>query len=257
MAKESYSPYKLSMYLNCPARYKFTYIDGLARKFETPKPYFTLGDNVHWALREIFRLPPEERSDQKLEYLLREAWKKNRKGFKSKDEEKEYGQQALLMLKNFSKQEDLKKEPLKLEEKHKIEIEPDLILQGVIDRIDLEEDGLHIIDYKTGKERNDKEDLQFIIYPLIVSRELEKKVSKISYFYLASSKYLTKTPNEKDLKEGLRKVLEIIEKIRGEGEFAPKVSNLCKEYCDFLMICPKRKEIAPERYKENLQESPF
>lgn len=258
MSRESYSPYKLSMYLKCPCEYKFTYIDGLAQKFKKPRPYFTMGENVHTTLREFFKLPPKERSYKKLEYLLREIWKENRKGFTSAEEEKEYGNQALMMIKNFFKLGELEKEPLALEEQHKIELDDGTVLQGKIDRIDKEEDGLHIIDYKTGKEKdNDDENLQFLLYPLIVSRELGQKVDKISYLYLLTGKYKTKSISDKDIKNALPKILEIIEKIKVEQNFAPKISNLCKDYCDFLTICPKKFEIAPEKFKETREEAPF
>ncbi len=201
------SPYKLEMFLECPAKYKFCYIDGLGKKFETPKPYFTMGENVHAALKEFFKLNPKERNYEKLEALLRQIWKNNRKGFKTEEEERKYGKDSLVMLLNFCQKQDLKSKPLFLEEVHEINIGSDLSIMGRIDRIDEEKDkSLHIIDYKTGKEWEKEENLQFIIYPLVVSRKFNKKVNRVSYLYLTNNKLKTIHPKEKDLKKGIERI---------------------------------------------------
>ncbi len=250
----SYSPYKISMFLQCPCKYKFCYIDKLSKKFEKPKPHFTLGENIHATLKEFLRLPPKERTYQKLEVILRKLWQKNRRGFSSLEEEKKYGQEALIMLKNFYQKGEIRREPLVLEEQHKIEIQPGITILGKIDRIDQEKGGLHIIDYKTGKERDEEKEnsLQFLLYPLIITRKMNQIVKKISYFYLTSGKYFTKEVFPEDIEQSVPKILELIEEIEKEKEFAPKISNLCKEYCDFITICPKRFEIDPQRFNQNI-----
>ena len=141
------------MFQQCPRRYKFHYIDDLARIYGKPRPYFTMGDHIHAALKDFLSIVPvEERTVARLEDLLREKWQRNRKGFKGLDDEKQWGERALSQVRWFAQSQDLSVTPLMLEDFHSVELSPKITLVGKIDRVDQEaEGGLHIIDYKTGR----------------------------------------------------------------------------------------------------------
>lgn len=256
----SLSPFKASMYLQCPARYRFYYLCNF-KKLERPKPYFVVGENVHFTLKKFFDFPPKERTYKLLEEILRKKWRDNdsrKRAFKNKQEEKEYGIQALLMLQRFWETKELTKEPYLKEVDWKTNLEDGLLLRGKIDRVDFEKNSLHIIDYKTGKERGEKEEenLQFLFYPLLAKKITKKEISKVSFFYLNSGRFKTKYLDEKDFKKAEEKILEIVNQIQKDKEFSPKPSNLCLNYCDFLDICPKRDEINT-KHKEDLNKAPF
>jgi CRISPR-associated protein Cas4 len=250
------SPFKLSMFLECPRRYKFQYIDGLAEQFKVPKPHFTMGENVHEALREFFeKTEPGERTKEKLEETLRKIWRKNREGFKDKNEEKKFGLEAIEMLKLFIKKQDIKKKPLELEKMHKIPIDKDIILQGKIDRIDQEGDKIRIIDYKTGSEPQEQDLLQLIIYSIIVSQKLNKEIDKAAYLYLKSGHEKSIKPSKADLDNGILEIKSIVDMIKKEEDFEPNINKFCS-WCEYFSICPMKEEI--EGNKGNFsQESPF
>lgn len=250
------SHFKLAMFLECPRRYKFQYIDGLAEQFKVAKPHFTMGENVHITLREFFeKLKPEERTSEKLESILRKVWKKNRLGFKDKEEERKYGLAAVEMLKNFYQREDIKKKPIELEKMQKLSIDKKIVLQGKIDRIDKEDDELQIIDYKTGNEREDEDTLQLIIYSIIASKKLGKKVGQASYIYLKSGNKKTIEPSEKDLENGILEIKGIVDMINKEEEFEPNINKFCS-WCEYLSICPCKEEIEANK-GDFVEETPF
>src|SRR5208283_798403 len=93
------SPFKMSMFRQCPQKYKFQYIEKLASQFRIPRPYLTMGQHVHSALRDFFLIQPvEARTLEILHNLLRKHWRTDRQGFDSVEEEKKWGEKALGLL---------------------------------------------------------------------------------------------------------------------------------------------------------------
>jgi len=252
------SPFKISMFLECPRRYKFHYIDGLAEKFKKPKPHFTMGENVHRTLKEFYdSLPPQKRTKENLENLLREIWRQNRAGFRDREEEKKFGLLALSMLNKFYQETDITKKPLLLEKSYKINLSKEIILQGKIDRVDLEGDGLVIIDYKTGKEPEDNDYLQLIIYSIIISQKINKQIKEASYWYLKNNCKVSINPTEKDLENGILEIKSLAEIIKNEKKFKPNINKFCN-WCEYLSICPMKEEIEKNKnYNDLFLEEPF
>ncbi len=166
------SSFRLGMFEQCPRRYKFHYVDELARTYAKPRPYFTMGDHVHAALKDFMSsVPVAERTASRLEDLLREKWRRYRKGFADLEEERQWGEKALAQLRWFAGSQDLSVTPLMLEDYHTAELSPKIALVGRIDRVDQETaEGLHIIDYKTGRMPEEIDSTQRLIYTLILSR---------------------------------------------------------------------------------------
>jgi len=237
------SPYKLKMFRQCPQQYKFCYIDKLAKTYRKPKPYLTMGQNVHDALRIFFAyLGPEERNQERLHEILRDCWRKNREGFKDEGEEKEYGNKALNMLSLFYRNHDCKVDPIMVEDFYSASINPNLEISGRIDRVDREKDGtIHVIDYKTGKEPKGgepylEEDIQLIAYSFIVNSQIPDRVFRASYLFLESDRLLTIKPDDSLLSKGIGKIIDIVDEIQNEQDFRAKPGPLCR-FCDFLEIC--------------------
>ena len=250
------SPYKLQMFRQCPQQYKFCYIDKLAKIYRKPRPYLTMGQNVHDALRIFFAyLSTEERSEERLHEILRDCWRKNREGFKDEQEEREYGTKALNMLSLFCRNNDYKIDPIMVEDFYSASINPGLEISGRIDRVDREKDGtIHVIDYKTGKEPRDvdiflKEDIQLIAYSFIVNSQMPDRVFRASYLFLESGRLLTIKPDDSLLSEGIKKIIDIVNEIKVEKYFRAKTGPLCR-FCDFLEICPEKDFLQPKQKEE-------
>lgn len=238
------SPYKYNLYRQCPAAYKFTYIDGIANEYKKPKPYLTMGSHVHNALKDLYdKIQPEKRNYHALESLLRIRWPENRKGFANTKEERTYGIEALQMLRLFAHKMDIQKTPLLLEDYYDADINDRIILLGRIDRVDEEGQGVHVIDYKTGRS-NDSDDWKFqvLAYALIVSRSLKKPVIKASCLYLRNFEWKSVKPTEKDYASLIIDLDKQVSIIQSDKIFEAQTGKHCK-FCDFRSICVKKDEI--------------
>jgi len=238
------SPYRLQMFQNCRQQFKFVVIDDLTEVYSSPKPYLTMGAHVHNALKDLYDLPAEKRTAQVSESILRRRWKENRLGFADLEEEKKYGIQAIRMLRLFTHKMDVARDPVALEEFQNVECAPDVFLTGRIDRIDKEPEGLHIIDYKTGKFNEEwVSPEQLKLYAVMVANSMKAPVRKASFLYLATHTWYTIDVNEDLIEDAVEDLQEKVEQIRTEKEYSPEVGDHCK-FCDFQEICPDKESVA-------------
>jgi RecB family exonuclease len=142
---------------------------------------------------------------------------------------------------------------LAVEKTFNLQINDSLILTGMIDRIQYDEDGLyHVLDYKTSRSKTYLKDdtLQLLTYAYVLYMENpEIKRVRVSYIMLRHDcEFLTK---EFDLEEILT-IKGIYEKyeddIRNETEFKAKPTKLCG-YCDHVDACVEGKAFVSKQYK--------
>lgn len=239
------SPFKLNMFQKCPRQYKFHYVDSLKDVYGKPRPYFTMGDHVHAALREFLSsVPVDERNISRLEGLLREKWKRNRKGFSDIDDEKKWAEKALSQLRWFARSQDLSVTPLMVEDYHSVELSGNITLLGKIDRVDREDDGsLHIVDYKTGRIPAPLNETQLHIYALILSKEQDLPVSRASYLFLEAGELRTLQTSAVDSERAASYVIDLVDRICAEREYPATPHEYCGT-CDYIEICPRKDEAA-------------
>ncbi|MDW8113457.1 MAG: PD-(D/E)XK nuclease family protein [candidate division WOR-3 bacterium] len=221
-------------------RYKFHYVDKLYNKYKKERNYLSFGNSLHRTLRDFFQTSLEERTYENLEKIYRKNWV--RKGYSSEEEERSWGLKGLKILKNFYRKEELNIKPFLIEKSLKGYYRS-FGLYGRIDRADkIGENGIIIIDYKTGKIGEDKElsKISAVIYKFLLEKNYHKKVIKVINYYLLLSKKIEFIFNDKEFEDYLNIIAEIGLEILQERDFLPKKSNLC-EYCDFLEICPAYK----------------
>ena len=84
----SCTPSRLDTWLDCPRKYRYTYIDTPRPPRGGPWAHASMGAAVHNALREWWTKPLEERTSQVGEVLLTKFWRTD--GFKD-DEQAERG----------------------------------------------------------------------------------------------------------------------------------------------------------------------
>lgn len=242
------SPYKISMYKQCPLRYKFFYVDNLIKVYRKEWPHLSFGDSIHSALREFYRIPnPNLRTWQTLERLYRKNW--NRKGFSAEEEEREWGLKGLEMLKRFFEREDHSVMPVILEETLNAEYKT-TILSGRVDRVDpIGKEECLIIDYKTGKEFDWEEDeekrrLAAAIYKFLVESCKGFRVCEVVNYYLESGNKVSIKLEPSEVFSYLSSVETLAKDIaiKETKDFLPQKSKLCK-WCDFLEICPEKETI--------------
>ncbi len=252
---EKFSFSQLAAYNTCPLQYKFAFI--LKIPASTDKSSLIFGRVMHNVLYNfllpslsertlaqgnLFPLSDKDKIEifslNRLKELFKEFWQED--GYKNKEEREKYKQKGLeainIFYENFKKDE--KKETVFLEKRFSFKIKGDII-KGAIDRVDMLADGsLEIIDYKTGNPKdklvwNDKK--QLILYQLFLEEFLEKKVSRLSYYYLENGEKLSFIPKEKEIDKLKTEIIKEISEIKKQN-FIPKPSPLCA-FCDFNKIC--------------------
>ena len=249
------SPSRASQFKTCPQQFKYANVDKLK---EPTNEVQAKGTTVHQALEDLFDLPQDERSIEKLHNLFRDAWTKVRGTdehhnlFSSVEEERDWGIDGLKLLNNYMTIEDPTTfDPLERERWVRGSIE-DLNLRGILDRMDRNRNGeLIIVDYKSGKAPMAKyKEPRFFalkLYALLIKEELGEMPAELKLIYLKNSTIHTLKINEEDLNTARREIIEIwtnIKKAYKENKFPAVKNNLC-DWCYYKPICPEFNENPP------------
>jgi ATP-dependent helicase/DNAse subunit B len=291
--KLSYS--KISTYIECPRKYFLSYIANLGTG---SSPHMSNGSAIHKCCEDFEDFDSQDKVSDILEIQFSELFETSEKSLENmiryyykilpkidKDNlvhevidgliivNPLFEQKALKALKsfyedytgNYYEQERKEITPrIKMKEGwFKLQLKNGHELRGVIDRVDEEKNGEHIIDYKSGQSRVtfkalqdplDIKSLQLATYALVRYKETGKVPYKASFFYLEPDKNAKKQQGQyrscnKFTEENLTKVedflndiAEEINQVLQEKNFPMGVSPNCF-WCDFNKKC----EILAER----------
>lgn len=241
----------ISDFLQCPQAY---YLHNVYRdkasghKMTLVSPSLALGQAIHQVVESLSVLAVEDRFKQPLWKKFELAWKKisgKQGGFLDSTTENYYKDQGLKMLQMIEENPG----PLKnLAVKIKADLpyfwlseEDNIILCGKIDWLEYlkDENKIHIIDFKTGKKRENSESLQLPIYYLLTENCQDRAVGKASYWYLGQSKTLDelKLPDKKDSLERLLKIAKQIKLARQLNRFkCPQGEGGCRVCQPYLAV---------------------
>ncbi|MCD6528533.1 PD-(D/E)XK nuclease family protein [bacterium] len=253
------TPSMISEYLRCPLRYKYIYIDG--RKEKITKFYFRLGAMIHNLLTCFIKTPSSLQTFETLKELLSEKWKSE--WFDTSEEEKEWFDRAIVMLKNFYHSHlsfKLKNFALELPFEVKIE-DTDIVLKGRIDRVVQDLQGnYHIIEYKIGHEEVAEDismmekNYQPIFYFLGLHNNFGLRAESFKYFFLLNNQTLTIQYTDSMLNKGIKELKNIIQEIRETKNYLPKENIYCQ---DCVFPCPlKSKKSFSQKIIKNRNKKP-
>ncbi|MEF3280017.1 MAG: PD-(D/E)XK nuclease family protein [Elusimicrobiota bacterium] len=251
----SYS--KMSLYLECPLKYKFKYVDKLKEK---PKPFFVFGRIIHSVLEFFYsRVPPP--SVEELITFFKKKWDEvppEEKNYRLPRYEQEAFEEGIRIIKNFHfKHRNNDKIPFLLEHSTVVNIDG-IAAQIVADKIEYDGNGLiTIVDYKTGKDGGRSND-QLYFYqkicesdPQIIEKIAQKykvsikkvEVNKMIYYYVQSLKEVAfERAKDSEINHFWEKVMDTVDKIKSK-KFDPSPSDLACSYCDFKSLCPVMKDV--------------
>lgn len=214
-----FSHSKLELYKQCPRKFKYRYIDKLPTK---PFEHLAKGSEVH-RLLEIF-------GNEDLKSDIKEAY-----NIALKFSESEIGKEILsqkskrelcIKFKNF--------EPVNSDSN-------DYDFIGYIDRVNFTENGLELIDYKTGKYKEPKyQDFQqLIIYAIWFFKKYEKLTQiKIRFVYVEHLLENSLVLQRDKIEDILNNLKILIKTIKLDTDYHKKPNPLC-DWCDFKDTCLK------------------
>lgn len=239
---------KTKTFLNCKAQYKFAYVLKLPQK---DQDFHIFGKFCHKVLEDFhnhyinnpistspfhvemkiaWNLAIQEYNGQMTSQMKKDCW----------DIIDEY-----LQIISNDKKNNLSANVLSCEKNFYFNISENLILNGMIDRIQLDSDGvIHVCDYKTVKNKTYIKDdfFQLLTYCYVICLD-NPEITQVraSYILLRHNfEYITKDfflPEILSIKE---KYQDYANSINLETEFSPNPSFLCS-YCSFLDKCPAGK----------------
>ncbi len=186
-------------FLKCPRAYFLhnMYKNERGRKINIVNQHLSLGIAVHETLEGLLAYKAEDRFKKPLLETFEENWMKvsgKVGGFKNANEEIEAKARAKKMIERVIENPGpLEKLAVKLKE-HANNMPPNfylsekdnIILSGKIDWLQYipEDDSVKVIDFKTGKNDEDKDSLQLPIYALLLNALQKRKVSGAAYWYI-------------------------------------------------------------------------
>lgn len=223
----------ISLYLDCPQKYKFKYIDKVP---EEPRHFFSFGKSMHSALEFFYgvRMLPSPALEQVLT-VYKERWISE--GYKDKEQEDQYLKEGERILKEFyAKHIDRFAPPLFCEYQFRIEIEG-VPVMGFVDRIDkLPNEKLAIVDYKTGKAfdlKRVEKDPQLTLYQIACRQSVGLDVETLTLYHLPSNTAFTVGKHPVEFEEEVRaRVRTVSDGITKEKFEADPSEEKC-QWCDY------------------------
>jgi RecB family exonuclease len=215
----------ISDFLECPRAYylKNVYKDPKTnKKITLMSPALALGQAVHDTLESLSALPVSERFAVPIMERFDASWKKvagKLGGFLSEETERTYKRRGEEMMSRvYNHPGPIGNLAVKITQDLPyfwLSEEENIILCGKVDWLEYlpEQDAVHIIDFKTGKQQEKESSLQLPIYALLVAKCQSRTVAKASYWYLAYDDVLTEQTLP-DIVEAEKQVLEIAQQIK-------------------------------------------
>ncbi len=248
-APTSLSPSRVESFLACPLAFRFSAIERLP---DPPSVATTRGSAVHRALELLFERPAADRTASALDDCVAAALREYRALPEFVDLELDrdaaaaFDRECSELAANYLRLEDPRRvHAIGLELKLEAPV-GDLTLRGIIDRLDLDDDGeLVVTDYKTGRapspnwERKSLSGVHF--YAFLCESVFGRRPSAIRLVYLKSGEIITATPSAQSTRFMTTRTTAVWNAVATACErddFRPRVGALCN-YCAYQQWCPE------------------
>ena len=245
----SLSPSKVSTFKDCALAFRFSAIDRLP---EPPSMPAVKGSLVHRALELLFVAKPHERTPEFAQGCLATATAEfltNPEfvalGLDDAALETFLSDASTMVGRYFELEDPTTFEPVGIELMLSAKV-GDLLLRGIIDRLDLDANGdLIVTDYKTGRVPSENQEMARLggvhFYAFLCEKVFGRRPAKVQLMYLgAKPQMIIATPTEQSIAGLERKVKAIwtaVERACEQDDFRPKQSMLCN-WCSFKEYCP-------------------
>lgn len=238
---------KTKTFNQCKKQYEFSYILKFPKK---DRDYHIFGKFCHLVLEEFHNAYLEHNSQEAFNTEMGKAFKKALVEYKEKMTP-EMKKECWLLIDKYlrivsnDKKNNLSANVIAVEKKFDFQLSDNLVLNGMIDRIQIDADGIiHVADYKTTKNKKYLKDdwFQLLTYAYVIITE-DPSITKVraSYILLRHDfEYITTEFNVPEIMQIKDKYLEYANQMNMEVEFKPNPTALCN-YCDFLEHCPEGK----------------
>lgn len=244
----SLSPSRVDAFTSCPLAFRFASIERLP---EPPTVHTVKGSLVHRALEVLFMHPAPTRSRDLAHESLQVAISEFREqpdlallGLDARAEAAFFEDAAILVDRYLAMEDPTAVREIGLELRLEAHV-GDLALRGIIDRLELDDDGeLVVTDYKTGRapgpgfEHKRLGGVHF--YSFLCEAVLGKRPSRIRLMYLRDEKTIEARPSEQSVRfltTRTQAVWKAVARACETDDFRPRTGPLCS-FCSFKPWCP-------------------
>jgi len=251
------SPSRANDYLQCPLLFRFRVVDRIP---EPPSAAAVRGTLVHAVLERLFDAPAGARTLEAARALIEPCWDElvaqrpdcadlvvdgNTAAW--------FAQSAALLATYFTLEDPNRLEPAERELSVRVDLDGELELRGIIDRVDVAPDGaVRIVDYKTGRSPGAGFEgaalFQMRFYATVLRRLRGTVPAMLQLVYLGDGAVLRHVPDAAELATTEAKVKAIWGGIRTSartGSWQPRTSALCG-WCAHKALCPAFGGVPPE-----------
>ncbi|MCX7661220.1 MAG: PD-(D/E)XK nuclease family protein, partial [Candidatus Omnitrophica bacterium] len=241
-ASFSLSYYQIDDYLTCPLKYKYVHMLYVPIMEHHTVIY---GKAMHSAVTSFFQYKLAGKK-MTLKKLLEKFEKEFRQeGFLDKRHYLERLKAGKFALKEFYEREKEDKNKILFIEKDFAFSFDNIKITGRFDRVDMEEDGAVIFDFKTSdvsnqEEANEKtkDSLQLCLYSFAYQNIFGSMPKKACLYFLESGIIGETEFKEKDIEKLKEKIRRVIQGIQ-EQDFSAQPQYLACNYCAYNRICPE------------------
>lgn len=263
----SCTPTRLTTWLECPRRYRMSYLDRPVPPKGPAWAHNSLGASVHNALAGWWRLPLPRRTVEAAGSLLAQGW--IIEGYASDAQSARYRDWARRMVEAYVSGLDPTDEPAGVE--RTVATKTDLIaVSGRIDRLDARPahsgsgTELVVVDYKTGRHVLTTDDarssLALALYAIAASRVMRRDCRRVELHHLPTGQVLAWEHTAESLARHLRRAEDVAAECSDADErmraplppgaydevFPPHPQPGCG-WCDYLRHCPEGQAAAIQR----------
>lgn len=256
------TPARLSLYDDCPRRYRMTYLDRPTPPRAAPWAHNTVGAVVHNAMRELFGLPAAERTPERASALVSRHWRSA--GFADAVQVARYAEAARRWAADYVEAGGADADVVGLEQWVSATVgsdpaAPSLIVEGRADRIDRRGTELVVVDYKTGRRAPENADAQrsraLALYAVAAGRTLRAPCSRVELHHLPTGTVAVAEHTVDTLGEHVRKAEETATASRDAADrltqggdpdqlFPARPAPRCA-WCELRPSCPEGRQAAP------------
>ena len=251
---KTFSFSQLKAYETCPWQYFYNFIAKVPTKGSAQ---FSFGKSMHATLQKFYQLIIDRSeagqgdlfskskkvvypTEKELLDFYEESWIDD--WYESETQKTKYYNDGIKQLKEYYKNLSGQfRAPLFLEKGFTIKIK-DYSIRGFLDRVDADNEGWEIIDYKTGNPKDklsfdDKK--QLLLYQIAAEEVFKQKIKNLTFYYLTNNQPVSFVGSQKDIDKVKDWAVKIIEDILSH-DFTASPGHAC-EYCDFRSVCPYAK----------------
>ncbi len=241
------SPSAAALFQECPRRWKHRYLDQLP---DPPGEPALAGTFAHRVLELLLQEAPERRTPERAKELARRVWPEieTHPDFEAlaltADQARAFRWRGWLAIHGLWDLEDPTGVVVEATEQDlRVEI-GGVPFRGIVDRVDIETDGLVIADYKSGRAPSDRfadaRLSQVLLYAAAVAEATGIRPVRARLLYL-NQRIIEVTVTSENIDRVVHTLAETWQQLRRScetGEFRTRTGPLCA-WCPFLAHCPE------------------